>query len=316
MAILFKKKKKESDKYKLAMNKTRGGIFSSIKSLVSGNKRIDDDFFEELEELFIGADIGVKTTFNFIEKLKNDCKKKKLQTTDQTGKLIKDGMRELYLTSSEINSDLKDSKPLSVYLIVGVNGVGKTTTIAKLSNKLMSEGLKVAVAAGDTFRAGAVDQIKVWGDRIGFEVISKPAGSDPASVIFDGIKYSKENNFDVLICDTAGRLQNKKNLMDELAKIKRVIEREVPNAPHESLIVIDATTGQNGLTQAKVFKETTDLTGVVLTKLDGTAKGGIVLAIKNELDIPIKLVGLGEGVEDLEVFDIDKYLEGLFADFI
>ncbi len=316
MAILFKKKKKESDKYKLAMNKTRGGIFSSIKSLVSGNRKIDDDFFEELEELFISADIGVKTTFSFIEKLKSDCKKKKLQTTNQMSDLIKEGMKKMYLTSAEINSDLKDAKPLTVYLVVGVNGVGKTTTIAKLSNKLKGEGLKVAVAAGDTFRAGAVDQIKVWGERVGFEVVSKAAGSDPASVVFEGIKYSKDNNYDVLICDTAGRLQNKKNLMDELAKIKRVIEREVPDGPHETLLVIDATTGQNGLTQAKVFKETTDLTGVVLTKLDGTAKGGIVLAIKNDLDIPIKLVGLGEGVDDLEIFDIDKYLEGLFADFV
>ncbi len=314
MAI-FKKKKKESDKYKLAMNKTRGGVFSALKSLVGSNKRIDEDFFEELEELFIGADIGVKTTFSFIEKLKNDAKKQKLQTTDQLIDLIKEGMKELYLTSADINSDLKDEKPLTVYLVVGVNGVGKTTTIAKLSNKLKNEGLKVAVAAGDTFRAGAVDQIKVWGDRIGFDVVSKDAGSDPASVIFEGIKYSKDNNYDVLICDTAGRLQNKKNLMEELAKINRVIQREVPNAPHETLIVIDATTGQNGLTQAKVFKETTDLTGVVLTKLDGTAKGGIVLAIKDELNIPIKLVGLGEGVDDLEVFDIDVYIEGLFADF-
>lgn len=204
---------------------------------------------------------------------------------------------------------------LMSFLFVGVNGVGKTTSIAKIAYKLKKEGKKVLLAAGDTFRAGAIEQLSEWARRIGVEIVTKAAGSDPSSVMFDAVNKAKQENYDVLLCDTAGRLQNKVNLMAELSKINRVIEREAPGEPTETLLVIDATTGQNGMTQAKVFSETTNVSGVILTKLDGTAKGGIVLAIRNELGIPIKFIGLGEGLDDLEVFDIESYLYGLFADF-
>ena len=226
-----------------------------------------------------------------------------------------DKLFEIYVKGEFVNSNLRLNKEgLTVILFVGVNGVGKTTSIAKIAHQLKGKGKSVLLAAGDTFRAGAIEQLQVWGDRIGVDVVSLSEGSDPSAVMFDAIKEAKARNVDVLLCDTAGRLQNKVNLMKELEKIKRVIEREVPGAPHDTLLVIDATTGQNGMNQAKAFLEATDVSGIVLTKLDGTAKGGIVLAIRNEIGIPIKFVGLGEKAEDLVHFDIEQYIYGLFAD--
>jgi fused signal recognition particle receptor len=226
-------------------------------------------------------------------------------------------MFDLYLKGEIVNSNLRLNKTgLSVFLFVGVNGSGKTTTIAKIANKLQKEGKRVVIAAGDTFRAGAAEQLKIWGDRVGARVVTKNQGSDPSSVIFDAIKIAKEENYDVVLCDTAGRLQTKVNLMKELAKIKRVIGREAPGAPQDTLLVIDATTGQNGLSQAKAFIEATEVTGVILTKLDGTAKGGIVLAIRDIYSLPIKFVCLGEGIEDIEYFDLEQYIYGLFAEII
>ncbi|MDE7105595.1 MAG: signal recognition particle-docking protein FtsY, partial [Anaeroplasmataceae bacterium] len=230
--------------------------------------------------------------------------------------MIMDKMFEIYLNGEIVNANLKLKKDeLSVVLFVGVNGVGKTTSIAKIAYAYKKQGKKVLLAAGDTFRAGAIEQLSVWAKRVGVDIVTKEAGSDPSSVIFEACKKAKNEHYDLLLCDTAGRLQNKVNLMNELAKMKRVIENVCPGAPDETLLVIDATTGQNGMSQAKAFKEATDVTGVILTKLDGTSKGGIVLAIRHEMGIPIKYIGLGESVEDLEVFDIEQYLYGLFADF-
>jgi fused signal recognition particle receptor len=312
---LFGSKKKDN-KYKLGMNKTRTGVLGNLKKLLSSKKIIDDELFDELEEMFIMADIGVDTVIDFIDGLKDEVKNKKLTDPKLLQEMIMDRMFEIYLNGEIVNANLNLNKNgLSVILFVGVNGVGKTTTIAKIANSYKNQGKKVLLAAGDTFRAGAVAQLDVWAKRVGVDIVTKPDGSDPSSVMFEAVKKAKDENYDILLCDTAGRLQNKVNLMNELAKMKRVIQKECPDAPHETLLVIDATTGQNGMSQAKAFKEVTDVSGVILTKLDGTSKGGIVLAIRHELGIPIKYIGLGEGIDDLEVFDIEQYLYGLFADF-
>lgn len=313
-----KKKKEEASKYKQGMSKTRKSeSFNRLSNLLSEHTKISDDIFDELEEIFVMADIGVDTVVKFVDELRNSEKVKGLNDAKELQPIIIDKMFDIYLKGEVVNTNLSLNKSgLSVLLFVGVNGVGKTTTIAKIAHKLKKEGKKVLVAAGDTFRAGASEQLDVWGKRIGFEVVTKDYGSDPSSVIFDAIHKAKDEEYDVLLCDTAGRLQTKVNLMNELAKIKRVISREVENAPQETLLVIDATTGQNGLSQAKAFIEATDVSGVVLTKLDGTAKGGIVLAIRDQYNIPIKFIGLGEGVDDLEYFDIEKYVYGLFAEII
>ena len=288
-----------------------------MANLFKSHSQIDDDLFDELEEIFVMADIGVDTVVKFIDELKNDERVKGLSSAKDLQPIIIDKMFDIYLKGEVVNTNLNFNKNgLSVFLFVGVNGTGKTTTIAKIASKLKNEGKKVLVAAGDTFRAGASEQLEVWGKRIGFEVVTKDYGSDPSSVIYDAISKAKKENYDVLLCDTAGRLQTKVNLMKELEKIKKVISREVEGAPQDTLLVIDATTGQNGLSQAKAFIEATEVTGVVLTKLDGTAKGGIVLAIRDMYNIPIKFVGLGEKVEDLEYFDIEKYVYGLFAEMI
>ncbi len=315
---IFKSKKKDSSKYKKAMNKTRkDGAFNRLNSLFNSTDKISDDFFDELEEIFVMADIGVDTVVRFIDELRDDANEKGITNSQELQPIIIDKMFDIYLKGEVVNSNLTFNKNgLSVFLFVGVNGVGKTTTIAKIAYKLINEGKKVLVAAGDTFRAGASEQLKVWGERIGFPVVDKEYGSDPSSVMFDAIKKAKQEGYDVLLCDTAGRLQTKVNLMNELNKIKRVISKEVEGAPQDTLLVIDATTGQNGLNQAKAFIEATDVSGVVLTKLDGTAKGGIVLAIRDQYNIPIKFVGLGETMEDLEYFDIEKYVYGLFAELI
>jgi len=314
---LFKKKDKaKNKKYKLGLHKTREGALASLKDILEQSDEIDDDLFDRLEEIFIMADIGVDVVVDFIEELRSDVHHKNITEPLVLQEMIMDKMFEIYLNGEIVNANLKLNKNgLSVILFVGVNGVGKTTSIAKIANQYKKEGKRVLLAAGDTFRAGAIEQLGVWANRIGVEIVTKPAGSDPSSVMYDAIKKAMNENYDILLCDTAGRLQNKVNLMNELSKMKRVLQKEMPDAPHETLLVVDATTGQNGMSQAKAFKEATDVSGVILTKLDGTSKGGIVLAIRHEMGIPIKYIGLGEGVEDLEVFDIEQYLYGLFADF-
>ena len=314
---LFRKKdKKKNKKYKLGLHKTREGALSTLKEILSRSNKIDDELFDELEEIFIMADIGVDTVVDFIDDLRDEVANKKISDPLLLQEMIMDKMFEIYLNGEIVNANLNLNKNgLSVILFVGVNGVGKTTSIAKIANQYKKEGKKVLLAAGDTFRAGAVAQLDIWAKRVGVDIVTKDSGTDPSAVMYDAIKKAQKENYDILLCDTAGRLQNKVNLMNELSKMRRVLQKECPEAPHETLLVIDATTGQNGMSQAKAFKEATDVTGVILTKLDGTSKGGIVLAIRHEMGIPIKYIGLGESVDDLEVFDIEQYLYGLFADF-
>ncbi|MYL48724.1 signal recognition particle-docking protein FtsY [Halobacillus litoralis] len=308
-----------ASKFKLGLAKTRNSFSTKINDLVARYRTVDEDFFEELEEVLISADVGVTTVMEMIEELEMEVKRRNVQDPQKVKEIISEKLVEIYYgddRAEEIEGLNENPDGLTVYLFVGVNGVGKTTTIGKLAHRLKSEGKNVTLAAGDTFRAGAIEQLEEWGKRVGVNVTKHSEGSDPAAVIYDGIQSAKSKNADVLICDTAGRLQNKVNLMNELSKVKRVIEREIPGAPHEVLLVLDATTGQNAMSQAKTFSEATDVSGIVLSKLDGTAKGGIVLAIRNELDIPVKLVGLGEKVTDLETFDAHAFVYGLFADMI
>ncbi|QPI66660.1 signal recognition particle (docking protein) [Exiguobacterium sp. 8H] len=302
-----------SQKFTEGLTKTRDGFASAVNDLVYRFREVDEDFFDELEDLLIQADVGVTTTMDLVEDLKEEVKRRNLK--DPVA--VRDALVEVVanrLQEDESDRELNMQDGLTVILFVGVNGVGKTTTIGKLAHQLKSEGRSVMLAAGDTFRAGAIEQLQVWGERVGVPVIRQTEGSDPAAVVFDAVQAAKSRHMDVLICDTAGRLQNKVNLMKELEKVKRVIEREVPNGPHEVLLALDATTGQNAMVQAKAFKEATNVSGIVLTKLDGTAKGGIVLAIRNELDIPVKYVGLGEKIDDLQEFDPEQFVLGLFGD--
>lgn len=306
-----------SEKYKEGMKKTRNSFTGKLNDLIARYRKVDEDFFEELEEVLITADVGFETVMELVEELKMEVKRQNVKDTEGINEIISQKLVDLYYgdeEEEEVSALNIQEEGLTIILVVGVNGVGKTTSIGKLANQLTNDGKKVVLAAGDTFRAGAIEQLEIWGERAGAEVIKQSAGSDPAAVIFDAIQAAKSRNADVLICDTAGRLQNKVNLMNELEKVKRVIEREVPEAPHEVLLVLDATTGQNALIQAKTFKEATNVSGIVLTKLDGTAKGGIVLAIRNELQIPVKFVGLGEKTEDLQQFDAHAFVYGLFAD--
>ena len=310
-----KEQKLKAQKYRLGMEKTRKSM-SSLKEVLTNSKKIDEALFDKLEEIFIMADIGIDTVVLFIEALRKEVSHLKIEKPIDLENIIVDKMFDLYLKGEIIDTNIKfNPSGLTLILFVGVNGTGKTTSIGKMAYKLKQEGKTVMLAAGDTFRAGAINQLKVWGERVDCPVIAKEEGSDPSSVIFDAIREAKKQNIDVLLCDTAGRLQNKVNLMKELDKINRTIKRELPNTYYESYLVIDATTGQNGLNQAKVFKEATDISGIILTKLDGTAKGGIVLAIRNELNIPISFIGLGEKITDLDYFDIENYIYGLFADF-
>ncbi len=310
----IKEQKEELELYDKGLEKTRHDFVNKISLLNGRYKKVSDEYFEELEEILIMADIGVNTVMDFIDKLKKRCKHENIVDSEDLKEVIIDEMFIIYVNNQIVVNKINYSKEgPTVILFVGVNGVGKTTTIGKLAHKLTKEGKKVLMIAGDTFRAGAVEQIKEWADRTESKVIYKE-NSDPSSVIYDGLNEAIKDDYDVVLVDTAGRLQNKTNLMEELAKINRVIKKIIPEAPHETLLVIDATTGQNGISQAKSFKEITDITGIVLTKLDGTAKGGIVLAIKESVDIPVKYVGLGERKEDLRVFDIEKYIYGLFKD--
>ncbi|MBA2870776.1 fused signal recognition particle receptor [Anoxybacillus calidus] len=306
-----------TEKFKQGLEKTRNSFAERVNDLIARYRKVDEEFFEELEEILIAADVGVTTVMELIDELKMEVKRRNIQDTKEMQGVISEKLVEIYRGDENQSTSLNmQENGLTVILFVGVNGVGKTTTIGKLAHKLKAEGKSVLLAAGDTFRAGAIEQLEVWGERVGVEVIKQSAGSDPAAVMYDAIQAAKARHVDVLLCDTAGRLQNKVNLMKELEKVKRVIEREIPGAPHEVLLVLDATTGQNAMSQAKTFKEATNVTGIVLTKLDGTAKGGIVLAIRNELNIPVKFVGLGEKVDDLQEFDPEQYVYGLFADLL
>ena len=303
--------------YEKGLVKSRENFVSKLANLTRKYNRITEEYFEELEEILINADIGVDTVINFIERLRNRVRNEKIENTDFLKEIIVDELFIIYVNDDVISNKINfSSKKPTVILFVGVNGVGKTTTIAKLAKKLIDQNKKVMLVAGDTFRAGATKQLEEWAVRVGASFVGKHEGVDPSSVVYDGLEEAINNDVDVVLIDTAGRLQNKSNLMQELEKINRVIGKIIPEAPHETLLVIDATTGQNGISQAKSFKEITNITGIVLTKLDGTAKGGIVLAIKEKIGIPVKYIGLGERAEDLQVFDIEKYIYGLFKDMM
>ena len=312
--IFSKKEEKEVETYEKGLEKTRREFTSKIGLLNSKYKKVSPEYFEELEEILIMADIGVNTVMEFIDKLKKRVKHENITDSDDLKEVIIDEMFIIYVNNQIVVNKINysESGP-TVVLFVGVNGVGKTTTIAKIAHKLDLEGKKVMMVAADTFRAGAVEQLNEWGKKLNLEVVSNDS-TDPSSVIFDGVTKAMDEDYDVVLVDTAGRLQNKTNLMNELEKMNKVIGKLIPGAPQETLLVIDATTGQNGISQAKSFKEITNITGIVLTKLDGTAKGGIVLAIKEAVDIPVKFVGLGETMDDLQTFDIEKYIYGLFKD--
>ncbi|WP_274651571.1 signal recognition particle-docking protein FtsY [Paenibacillus humicola] len=304
-----------TSKFKEGLSKTRSAFVERVEELILRRKKIDEAFYEELEEILIGADVGVNTVMQLIDDLRTEVKKRKIEAAAELQPILSEKLVELLKGGEPAALHMEDGG-MTVILFVGVNGVGKTTTIGKLAHKFKSEGKSVLLAAGDTFRAGAIEQLEVWGQRVGVDVIKQAAGSDPAAVMYDAVQAAKQRGVDVLLCDTAGRLQNKTNLMEELNKIYRVIQREVPGAPHEVLLVLDATTGQNALSQAKVFGEKSGVTGLVLTKLDSTAKGGIVIAIRNELNLPVKLVGLGEKMDDLQPFDSEQFVHALFAGLI
>ncbi|GAY74501.1 signal recognition particle-docking protein FtsY [Sporolactobacillus inulinus] len=303
-----------NDKFKDGLTKTRKTFAERMNQLVKRYRKVDEDFFDELEEVLIESDVGMNTVMDLVDRLKDESRSRNIKDTDKLKDVIVEVLAEFLARDNEETKLNINPNGLTVILVVGVNGAGKTTTVGKLAGRLKDEGKHVLLAAADTFRAGAIEQLQVWGDRTGIDVIKHQEGSDPASVVYDAMQAAKSRNVDVLICDTAGRLQNKVNLMKELEKIKRVITRECPGAPHEVLLVLDATTGQNALSQAKLFRQASEVTGIALTKLDGTAKGGIVLAIRNEMDIPVKLVGLGEQLNDLQTFDADAFLYGLFSE--
>ena len=290
------------------VRKTKDSMMSKISALFGAHKQLDDDFFDELEEVLITCDIGVETSLSIVEKLRAAVKSKKLATPDETRAELKNIIEEMLGEDKKIDT----STTPSVILVIGVNGAGKTTTIGKLAAKYKNEGKKVLVAAADTFRAAAIEQLQIWTERAGVDIVKHAEGSDPAAVVFDAVTAAKARGTDVLICDTAGRLHNKKNLMDELRKISRIIHEQGEGCSLETLLVLDATTGQNAVNQAKLFSEVADITGIVLTKLDGTAKGGIIISIHNELGIPVKLVGVGEKLDDLQEFNAHDFAEALF----
>ena len=306
----------EIKKYDEGLEKTRNEFVSKLSLLGIKYNKVSEQYFDELEKILISADIGVNTVFNFMDKLRARVKKENISDTKYLNEVIVDELFIIYVNNENLTDKINyNENGPTVILVVGVNGVGKTTTIAKLAYKFKNMGKSVMMVAGDTFRAGATEQLKIWSEKVGTSFYGKE-NIDPAGVIYDGISKAIENNNDIVLVDTAGRLQNKVNLMAELEKINRVIGKLIPNAPHETLLVIDATTGQNGIMQATEFKKITNITGIVLTKLDSTAKGGIVLAIKESVGIPVKFIGLGEKMTDLETFDIENYIYGLFKDMM
>ena len=309
--------KKSVKVYEKGLTKSRDGFVSKLAGLTNKYKKVTDEYFDELEEILIMADIGINTVMEFIDRLRERVKSEKLDDPELLKEIIVDELFIIYVNDEVLTNKInyREDGPTAI-LFVGVNGVGKTTTIGKIGHKLKDEGKKVLLVAADTFRAGATAQLKEWSEKIGVGFYGREEGADPASVVFDGLVKAKEEKYDVVLIDTAGRLQNKVNLMKELEKMNKVIEGQLEGGASETLLVIDATTGQNGISQAKAFKEITNITGIVLTKLDGTAKGGIVLAIKENIGVPVKYIGLGEGKDDLQVFDIEKYIYGLFKDLM
>ena len=319
---LFKKKdKKEEEKksvkiYEKGLTKSRQGFVSKLANLTNKYNKVTEEYFEELEEILIMADIGVNTVMDFMDRLRDRVKSENIEDPELLKEIIVDELFIIYVNDEVLSNKINyNENDISVILFIGVNGVGKTTTIAKIANKLKDEGKKVLLVGADTFRAGAVEQLREWSERVGVGFYGKEE-SDPSSVVYDGITKAKEEDYDVVLIDTAGRLQNKVNLMKELEKMNKVIDSLVEGGASETLLVLDATTGQNGISQAEAFKEITNITGIVLTKLDGTAKGGIVLAIKESVGIPVKYIGLGETKDDLQTFDIEKYIYGLFKDLM
>ena len=314
---LTEEKKEKVKIYDKGLSKSRGGFVSKLQDLTRRYSKINEDYFDELEEILIMADVGVNTVMELIEKLKKRVNDDKITDPEELKEVLVDEMFIIYVNDEILTNKIHfNDKDISVILFVGVNGVGKTTTIAKIASKLKKDNKKVMLVAGDTFRAGAVEQLREWSERVGTSFYGGNEKDDPSSVLYDGIVKAKEEGCDIVLVDTAGRLQNKVNLMHELEKMNNVISKLVDGGCSETLLVIDATTGQNGISQAKAFKEITNITGIVLTKMDGTAKGGIVLAIKSEVGIPVKYIGLGEKEEDLVSFDIENYIYGLFKDMI
>ena len=296
------------DKLKQGLSKTKQSFNDKVNNVFSTFRKVDEELLEELEEALIMSDVGVETSTKIIGKLRDRIKKQNLKEAEEVKQVLREEIQNIF---DEVDNSLHlETKP-SVILVVGVNGVGKTTTIGKITNRLKQDGKKVVIAAADTFRAAAVEQLEIWANRAGCPIVKKEEGADPASVVYDAIKKTKEENADVLICDTAGRLHNKKYLMDELEKIKRVIDKELPDASKEILLVLDATTGQNAILQVQAFKETVDITGLVLTKLDGTAKGGVVIGITNENHMPVKFIGVGEQIDDMEVFNSKDFVKAI-----
>lgn len=296
---------------KLGLTKTRKNISEKISTLVKSNRKLDDEFWEELEEILIEADVGVNTSLELVKLVRDSARKQKINDSSQVMGLIQEEVKKLLESSGDLSLNSAEDK-LTIILVVGVNGAGKTTSIAKMAHRFKGYNQKVILAAADTFRAAAIDQLQIWADRAGVELIKHQEGADPGAVVYDAINAARARKADILIIDTAGRLQNKSNLMKEISKIRKVIEREVPGAPHEVLLVLDACTGQNAISQARIFEEATGVTGIILTKLDGTAKGGIVLAIARELEMPVKLVGIGEKMNDLRDFDPAAFAAALF----
>ncbi|MGN0499277.1 MAG: signal recognition particle-docking protein FtsY [Acutalibacteraceae bacterium] len=296
-------------KIKEGLKKTRDTVVGQIDSMLKSFTKIDEELFEELEELLVMGDVGIATATKITDELRKKVKKQGIKDPNEIHRLLEETVAEMLRGGEELNLNTKPS----VILVIGVNGVGKTTTIGKLANNLRLEGKRVLLAAADTFRAAAIDQLEIWADRCKCEIVKQNEGSDPAAVVFDAISSAKAKGADVIICDTAGRLHNKKHLMDELSKISRIIDRELPGADKEYLLILDATTGQNAVNQAREFKNAAGITGIVLTKLDGTAKGGVVLSIKEELDVPVKYIGVGEQIDDLQPFNSDDFAKALFA---
>ena len=311
MATIEKPYKKQMgffDKLKQGLSKTKQSFNDKVNNVFSTFRKVDEELLEELEEALIMSDVGVETSTKIISKLRDRIKKQNIKEAEEVKQALREEIKNIF---DEVDNSLHLNTKPSVILVVGVNGVGKTTSIGKIANRLKQDGKKVVIAAADTFRAAAVEQLEIWANRAGCQIVKKEEGADPASVVYDAIRKTKEENADVLICDTAGRLHNKKYLMDELEKIKRVIDKELPDASKEILLVLDATTGQNAILQVQAFKETVDITGLVLTKLDGTAKGGVVIGITNENHMPVKFIGVGEQIDDMEVFNSEDFVKAI-----